>query len=142
MRQACLALLLACVAQSAPAAVYKYVDADGNVTFSDHYRPGAVKFLDTRDGGTIRSTPRKRGGVETPADFPRVDARTQSRRDDVRRSLLLDERKNEENALAAVRSQIDNGKARTVAEREKLDESRRLHEKNIEMLDKELARIK
>ncbi|NTV96166.1 MAG: DUF4124 domain-containing protein [Thiobacillus sp.] len=124
------------------AAVYKYVDADGNITFSDRYRPGAVKFLDSGSGTALSTSPRKRAGIPTPADFPRVDRNTQNKRDDVRRSLLQEERSNEENALSGIRTQLIDGKPRSTAELNKLQESRRLHEKNIEMLDKELARIK
>lgn len=133
-------LSLALLALPAQAAVYKYVDADGNVTFTDRYRPGAIKFLDTEPGHTPAATPGKRSG--TPANFPRVDRKTQSRRDDVRRALLLEERGNEEKALADVRAQLTDARPRNPGDLGRLEESRRLHEKNIEMLDKELARIK
>lgn len=143
MQKALPALLLLSLALPAEAAIYKYVDAEGNVTFTDRYRPGAVKLVD--DGNhTVAPSARRRGGQTSasPANFPRVDRQTQSRRDDVRRSLLLDERKSEENALAAVLSALAGGKPRSPADQAKLQENRRLHEKNIEMLDKELARIK
>lgn len=137
----CLALLVS----PAQAAIYKYVDGEGNITFTDRYRPGAVKLVDTPDSGSPTSSsdkPRKRASANpSPANFPKVDKQTQSKRDDVRRSLLLEERKNEETALAGVLSALTGGK-RSAAESARLQESRRLHEKNIEMLDKELARIK
>lgn len=145
MSKALPALLLVCLALPAQAAIYKYVDAEGNITFTDRYRPGAVKLVDSAEGPTTPvTTPRKRGSRAgpSPADFPRVDSQTQRKRDDVRRTLLTEERNNEENALAALRATLANGKPRSATEQTKLTESRRLHEKNIEMLDKELARLK
>jgi hypothetical protein len=141
MTKRLLVLLLAGLSAPAMAAIYKFVDEDGNVTFSDRYRPGAVKFFDGGTGHAVSTSPRKRASMPTPANFPRVDSHTQNRRDDIRRDLLLEERKNEENALASVRAGLADLK-RSAAERGKLAESQRLHEKNLEMLDKELARIK
>ncbi|MFA5082252.1 MAG: DUF4124 domain-containing protein [Hydrogenophilaceae bacterium] len=143
MMKALFVLLLAGLALPAQAVIYKYVDADGNVSFSDRYRPGAVKFIDDGKGHAI-SAPRKRRayGAPSPADFPRIDQKTQSRRDDIRRTLLLEERGNEERSLKTTRATLTDGKPRSAAEQGRLIENQRLHEKNIEMLDKELARIK
>lgn len=141
MSKTLIAALLAAQALPAWAAVYKYVDADGSVTFTDRYRPGAVKYLDDGKGHVI-GAPRQRSGTTSPAGFPRVDPGTQGRRDQVRRDLLLEERKAEEDALAGTRAQLADGKPRSAAERARLQETLRLHERNIEMLDAELARIK
>jgi len=147
MLQAYVFLLALILSVPAQAAIYKYVDAEGNITFTDRYRPGAVKLVDTQDTPTGTATPaRKRngGGVKSgsPANFPKVDSGTQRKRDDVRRSLLLEERTAEATALAAVCALLGDGRKRAAAELAKLQESQRLHEKNLEMLDKELARIK
>ena len=151
MSRAYFTLLLASLTLPAQAAIYKFTDAEGNVTFTDRYRPGAVKVADTQGDGKGESSPattvtlprkRSRTGNPSPADFPRVDRQTQSKRDDVRRTLLLEERNNEVIALAAARASLAGDKPRSGAEQAKLAENRRLHEKNIEMLDKELARIK
>lgn len=142
------AMLALAFAAQAQAAIYKYVDAEGNITFTDRHRPGAVKVIDTQDSlVTTVPTPRKSSGGAaakhnpSPASFPKVDKSTQNKRDDIRRNLLVEERNNEANALATVREQLANSK-RPAAELARLKESQRLHEKNIEMLDKELARIK
>ncbi|MDD4881307.1 MAG: DUF4124 domain-containing protein [Gallionellaceae bacterium] len=138
-----LTLLLTGLALPAQAVIYKYVDADGNVTFSDRYRPGAVKFIDDGKGHAISTSRKHRGNVgPSPANFPRVDRQTQNKRDDIRRTLLLEERGNEEKSLAATRANLASGKQRPAVEQNRLIENQRLHEKNIEMLDKELARIK
>ena len=143
MLKALFALVAAGLAMPAQAAIYKYVDAEGNITFTDRYRPGATKLVDT-PGDASTAAPRKsrRHASPSPANFPKVDRQTQSRRDDVRRTLLLEERGNEEKALAGTLANLASGKPRTGAEQTRLLENRRLHEKNIEMLDKELARIK
>jgi hypothetical protein len=150
MLKICFALLAIALASQAQAAIYKYVDAEGNHHYSDRHRPGAVKVADTPDPlVTTVPTPRKSSGSKTssaknnpsPANFPKVDPSTQNRRDDIRRNLLVEERTNEAKALAAVREQLANTK-RPAAELARLKEGQRLHEKNIEMLDKELARIK
>lgn len=149
MLKICFVMLLVVSASQAQAAIYKYVDAEGNTTFTDRHRPGAVKLIDTQDSlVTSVPTPRKSSGGRasakhnpSPTSFPKVDASTQNRRDDIRRKLLTEERTNEANALAAVREQLANNK-RPAAELARLKEGLRLHEKNIEMLDKEMARIK
>jgi hypothetical protein len=146
MLQRYLLLLSLILAMPAQAAIYKYVDADGNITFTDRYRPGAVKLVDTRDDAGSAGTPARKPNSgrlsSSPANFPKVDSGTQRRRDDVRRSLLLEERTAEQSALAGVRAALGDGKKRSAPEQTRLIESQRLHEKNIEMLDKELARIK
>lgn len=135
-------LFLAGLAWPAQAAIYKCTNAEGDVLFTDNKRAGACKLVEGESG---TAAPRKRAsqtGNPSPASFPKVDKQTQSKRDDVRRTLLLEERGNEEKALAATRASLANGKPRTPAEQARLTENQRLHEKNIEMLDKELARIK
>lgn len=139
-------LQLAAVALPAEAAIYKYVNADGVVTYSDKYRPGASKLMEAGNGAVIVRTPRTHGSVSTavsPANFPRVDAGTQRRRDDGRRAILLEERATEAKNLAAAQAALSSAaKQRPAADIIKLSEGVRLHEKNIEMLDKELARLR
>lgn len=136
---------LALLALPCQAAIYKYVDSDGNITFSDQYRPGAVKIAESPDVEPGKATKNRRRGKSfsraTPANFPRVDAATQQKRDDVRRMLLQEERGKEEKNLAAAKAAQATGKG-TPDQREKQAENVRLHEKNIELLDAELARIK
>ncbi|MFZ5472892.1 MAG: DUF4124 domain-containing protein, partial [Pseudomonadota bacterium] len=74
----------------------------------------------------------------SPYYFPRVDQATQQQRDSMRRQLLLNELQQEQRHLAAAQAAqrqpgVDAGKAA---------EAVRLHEKNIEMLNQELARIR
>lgn len=138
------AILLAGLATPAHAVIYKCVSPEGEITFADRRLSRSCHVFDSAGGpaGTASSPRRKASSNPSPASFPKVDRQTQQKRDDVRRTLLQEERKNEENALAAVRASLGDGKSRSPAERTKLTENQRLHEKNIEMLDKELARIK
>ncbi len=65
----------------------------------------------------------------TPADFPRVDAPTQQQRDSTRRKILADELANERSALEQAKT---TGKTTDIT----------LHEKNIQMLEKEISSVK
>jgi hypothetical protein len=139
-----LLFLLACA--PAQAAIYKYVDADGNVTLTDRYRPGAIKLLDTDTPArpTTISTPRQnnRSAKPSPAGFPRVDSTTQRQRDDIRRSVLQEERSKEMKGLETAQATLDTPVKRPQDELDRLNASIARHKKNIEMLDKELARLK
>jgi len=140
------AFILSILATPCQAAFYKIVDRDGNVTYTDKYRPGAIKFADAAPGGPVTITLSRQHGrpsyKASPANFPKVDAATQHKRDDVRRTLLEEERRNEQRSLASARATLATAAKRPTVEQQKLAENVRLHEKNIEMLDKELARIK
>jgi hypothetical protein len=140
------ALILAVLASPGNAAIYKYVDADGNVTFTDKNRPGAIKIAeDVAHSPVTISSPARRSKTSnntSPANFPKVDAATQHMRDDIRRTLLEEERGKEQKNLATARATQTNSAKHTPAEQEKLADNIRLHEKNIELLNKEMARIK
>lgn len=138
-----IAVILALVVMPAQADIYKFVDEDGHVTYSNTARPGAKRIITDRASPkptATSSSPRARASSNpTPASFPRVDTATQRQRDDVRRNLLVNELKAEEKLLATARSALSGKQGPDAA---KLTESVRLHEKNIEMLNKELAHIK
>lgn len=144
MRHIRLALIALIACAPAQAAIYKYVDADGNVTFSDKYRRGAVKLDYNSNSPVTISTPRSSRSVSqpSPANFPRVDSSTQRQRDDIRRTLLLEERDKEVKGLESARTTLNTPTKRSPSELDRLSENVRRHQKNIEMLDKELARIK
>jgi hypothetical protein len=136
-----LACLLALACLPARADIYKHVDEDGHVTYSNTARPGAKRIsIDPAPKAKAASgAPKaKASSTPTPAGFPKVDAGTQRQRDDVRRQLLLDELKSEEALLATARSAL----ASRGPDSARLAESVRLHEQNIGMLNKELANLK
>jgi len=131
------------------AEIYKFVDENGVVTYTNMPRPGTKPQLVIPDISRPSSVPatvdkkaKSSGKIATPGYFPKVDTGTQSKRDDMRRQLLVEELRSEERNLAASRSELASGSRRPGADIGKLSESVRMHEKNIEMLNKELSHIR
>lgn len=86
--------------------------------------------------GSAEPTPTSTGkksktaaATATPADFPRVDAATQQQRDNSRRKILDTELSAERSALQQAKN---SGNTADIA----------LHEKNVQMLEKEISGIK
>ncbi|HQR50221.1 MAG TPA: DUF4124 domain-containing protein [Methylophilaceae bacterium] len=142
----------------AHAEIYKQVDADGHVTYSNVPIKGATKLnLDPPPSGS--SSTKAPARTATPANFPRVDQETQRQRDDKRRQILEDELANEKKALEEARKNYVEGEAnpemftaaggkrfRNVPKYEEkmkgLQEDVSQHEKNVELLEKELGSLK
>jgi hypothetical protein len=147
-----LSLILAAPAQ---AEIYKYVDENGQVTFTDVYRKGARRI--ELPGAPTQlpasgKTPRRASYNPSPADFPRIDAGTQKRRDDVRRQVLQDEIDGERRNAEEARRQLALGERLQPGERaadasyrnrvNKLRASVQQHEQNIVSIQRELANLK
>ena len=102
-------LLSALVCLPAHAEIYKYVDANGNVTFTDVPRKGerAAKIYDLParplDEAARPKAVRKRPAEYGPANFPRINPATQRKRDDLRMKILNDE-------LARERKELTEGR--------------------------------
>ena len=148
---------LLCLILVAPvqAEIYKYVDENGQVTFTDVYRkgakrielPGAPAPLPDRD-----KTPGRASYNPSPADFPRIDAGTQQRRDDIRRQVLQDEIAGERRNADEARRQLVLGERLQPGERAtdatylnrvaKLRATVQQHEQNIASIQRELANLK
>ena len=151
---------------SAGAEIYKQVDADGNVTYSNIPMKGATR-LDIEPSVPSGSAPAKSTKTPTPANFPRVDKSEQKQRDGKRRQILEEELANEHLALEQAKKDLaedetdpevfkttiagKDGKPKVVTRRnvakfqekmERLQENVSLHEKNIELLEKELSSLK
>lgn len=142
-------LLLLALPHIAFGEIYKFVDENGLVTYTNMPRPGVKPQMvipDFSRPNAMPATPDKKakpsGRIATPGYFPRVDTGTQSKRDDMRRQLLVEELRSEERNLAASRSELSQGSRRPGADIGKLTEAVRMHEKNIEMLNKELSHIR
>ena len=146
-----LPLFLLLCTTTVQADIYKYVDEHGHVTLSDKPRPGAQKLTGSGPAPE-KNAPRATTRTPTPAHFPRVDTATQRNRDDMRRQLLNQEMDAERQGLARALAARSNGSRPQPGEMasspayldrlKRLDETVRLHEKNIEMLNKELARVR
>ena len=144
-----LGLLFFVLPNIAAGEIYKFVDENGVVTYTNMPRPGVkpqIIIPDISRSVSPRSTPAEKpkssGKIATPSYFPKVDKGTQVKRDDMRRQLLVEELRSEERNLAASRNELSQGSRRPGADVGKLTESVRMHEKNIEMLNKELSHIR
>jgi hypothetical protein len=144
--------------------VYKCVDVQGRVEFTDTGKKGC-KALDLP--GYIPAPPERRGpapaagragnpapaaATPSPSNFPRVDTSQQRARDDDRRGILTDELRAEEKKLADLRATFNNGEPeRQGNERNYAKYQERVAqmrddisrtERNIEALRREIANIK
>lgn len=153
-------------AAHAQTTVYKCVDAQGRVEFTDTGKKGC-KALDlpgyipapperrapapaaSRQGG---AAPAAAASTPSPANFPRVDTSQQRVRDDDRRAILNDELRAEEKKLADLRQVFNNGEPeRQGNERNYAKYQERVAqmrddisrtERNIEALRREIANIR
>jgi hypothetical protein len=153
MRLQTLALIFLLVPVSAYAEIYKYVDENGQVTFTDVYRRGA-KRLDVPSGPQgLTGKPQKRASLNpSPANFPRIDAATQRKRDDIRRQVLQDEIASERKNVDDARRQLALGSRLQVGERAtdstyasrvaRLRAAIEQHEQNVSAIQRELSNLK
>jgi hypothetical protein len=145
-------LILAAPAQ---AEIYKYVDENGQVTFTDVYRKGAKRLDIPGAPAPLPSggkAPRKASYNPSPADFPRIDADTQKRRDDIRRQVLEDEIASERRNADEARRQLALGERLQPGERatdttylsrvSKLRSTVQQHDQNVISIQRELANLK
>ena len=143
--------------------VYKCVDEQGRVEFTDTSRKGC-KALDL-PGYSPPPAPRASAPIPavrpmspvpaaavTPASFPRVDTAQQRARDDDRREILNDELRIEQKKLADLRRDFNNGEperqgnernyakyqARVASMRDEIGRT----ERNIEALQREISNIR
>jgi hypothetical protein len=156
------ALLLPVLAQ---AEIYKTIDANGNVTYSNVKLKGAKKLnLEPADtsfgtnagGGAGNETKRApQAKTPTPASFPKVDAGTQNQRDGKRKEILQGELDAEKKALEdAKKAQAEGAsnpevfktkEGKTFRNVAKFDEKMKAlqadvdaHQRNIDLLTKEI----
>jgi hypothetical protein len=161
-----LLLLALAASSSAFAEIYKHVDADGRVTYSNIKSKGSTRLEIDPDANNIsndrakvkaNSTANKR--TATPDSFPRVDKDTQNQRDGKRRSILQGELDAEKAALEEAKKAYAEGESnpevyktasgqtfRNVpkfeAKMKSLQENVDNHQKNIELLQKELDSLR
>jgi hypothetical protein len=145
----------------AEAEIYKHVDADGRVTYTNVPMKGAVKtnIESPASSSSSDKADRPSSSTPTPANFPRVDKEDQKQRDDKRRQILQEELAQERQALEEAKKNLAEGETkpevfrgkdgktyRNVAKfqekMDKLQEEVSLHEKNIGLLEKELSSLK
>ncbi len=166
------ALLFALMAPAlVHAEIYKHVDAEGRVTYSNVKIKGAKKLdlepADTNFGGDNSASSRDKirapqAKTATPASFPKVDASTQNLRDNKRKDILLSELEAEKLALARAKlayaegeskpevyqKRNANGSTSTFRNVAKFQEKMQglqadvdVHQRNIQLLTKEIGAI-
>jgi len=144
-------LLGAAAGAAAQGSVCKYVDAGGNIVFSNLPPEKGMRKISCMSGeeGPQKTSPVAKS-TPTPGGFPRVDPGTQKSRDDVRRKVLADELAAEESLLNEARIAYANGAPAPLPEeqataekyRERIARMRQavaLHERNVEALKKEIG---
>ena len=147
----------------ASAEIYKYVDADGKVTYSNVKIKGAKKLVlepaDTNFGGDNSPSQRpKSSKTATPEGFPKVDANTQKARDNSRKEILQSELEAEKAALEEAKKAYAEGASKPEVYKTKDGKTMRnvpkfeekmnslqadvdAHQRNIELLEKEISTI-
>lgn len=152
------ALLALLVCATAQGQIYKCQPPGGSVEYTDINRGSYCKAMDL-PGATIPAPARRAGPatrsvspVATPGEFPRVDGAEQRARDNDRRAILEDELRNEQQKLAELRREYNNGEPerrgdeRNYAKYQErvatLRDSISRSEKNIEALKREIANIR
>lgn len=146
-------LLLPCLVYVgfAQADVYKRVDKDGNVTYSNTPLKGGKKI-------ELEPLPTMNPYKESASEHDMVNKGVQKRRDDDRRKILEDELASEEKLLAEARQNLQDAQdnpqvshvgGKTYRNVEGQQEAIKaaqdqvtLHEKNIEALKQELSQFK
>lgn len=111
-----LIVLMQSFAMNAYAEIYKRVDADGRVTYSNTKTKGATKLELDPDANTISNDRPKAANTAnrrtaTPGDFPRVDEKTQTQRDDKRKDILISELEAEKLALEEAKKAYAEGES-------------------------------
>lgn len=147
------------------AEIYKQIDSEGRVTYSNVKLKGAKKLdlepADTNFGGDNSASRREetrssKAKTATPASFPKVDAGTQNQRDGKRKDILQSELEAEKQALAQAKLAYIEGESKpevykgaggkTFRNVAKFDEKMKglqadidVHQRNIELLNKEIS---
>ena len=149
---------------SAQAEIYKQVDADGHVTYSNVKIKGAKKIMiepaDTSFGTSGEGSKRANSRSATPASFPKVDSETQKQRDGSRREILQSELETEKKALEDAKKAYAEGESKPeVFQKKNADGSSSTfrnvnkfqekmknlqadvdaHQRNVELLEKEIG---
>ncbi|MBC7698267.1 MAG: DUF4124 domain-containing protein [Bacteroidia bacterium] len=157
-------LITLAFSSSAFADIYKRIDADGHVTYSNSKTKGATRLDFDPDANTIandRPKPNSSGNkrTATPEGFPKVDKQTQSQRDGKRQDILQNELDSEKVALEEAKKAYAEGESKpevyqkrnangttsTFRNVPKFDEKLKSlqadidsHQNNIDLLQKEL----
>lgn len=156
------AIITAMLSSNAFAEIYKRVDADGRITYSNVKTKGATRLELDPDANTIANNPPRVNDkssnnkrTATPDSFPKVDKQTQNQRDSKRQDILKNELESEKTALEQAKKAYAEGESnpevfraangKTFRNVPKFDEKMKdlqadvdSHQNNIQLLEKEL----
>ena len=133
-------LLLCLIPLCAQAEIYKAVDADGHVTYSNAPIKGGKRVVVMPAAETVHEHSGDAG-----RDFPKVNGETQKERDGARRKILEDELKAEEGLLSISKQSLKTGDADYPKDQEKIKTLTRqvdLHQGNVDALKAEISKLK
>lgn len=156
------ALIAIMLSGNAFAEIYKRVDPDGRITYSNVKTKGATRLELDPDANTISNDRVKTSNnkrTTSPEGFPKVDKDTQNQRDGKRKDILKNELESEKSALDQAKKAYTEGESnpevfktsdgRTLRNVPKFEEKMKnlqaevdSHQKNIELLQKELDSLK
>ena len=147
-------VLTACMSPTAFADIYKCVGADGQVTYSNMPDKNCKRLSFDPIPAASPASPaaaRPAARTPTPASFPKVEENAQKARDNDRRRILESELEAEQKNLAqakkeladqeAVRSGDERNYQKVLDRLQPFKDKVALHERNIEAIQKELARL-
>ena len=163
-----LLLFVIAFSSNAFAEIYKRIDADGRITYSNTKTKGATRLDIDPDANTIVNDNKPKTNTDnkhtsTPEGFPKVDKQTQNQRDSKRQDILLSELEAEKLALEEAKKAYAegaskpevyqkknaNGTTSTFRNVPKFDEKMKglqadidSHQNNIELLQKELDSLR
>jgi len=151
------------VSNNGLADIYKYTDSNGVTTYTNIKPEGnskselVISGPKSAEPSPVAREKKSSAKTPSPANFPKVDNQTQNQRDQKRRELLMSELDQEKQALENAKQLYEdaqntpevyrgaNGKTfRNVAKYEEklhvIEAEIQAHERNIELLNKELNR--
>lgn len=144
-------IALAWAASPACADVFKCVDDDGHVTYTNA-KPSPKSKCTALSRDQRVSTVPGRASAPSPPGFPKVDSDTQKARDNDRRKILerelateqknLEQAKKELAEQEAIRTGDERNYQRVIERLQPFKDRVALHERNIESLKKEMANLR
>lgn len=136
----------------ARADVFKCVDEDGHVTYTNTKPSPKAKCTTLSRDQRVSTVPGRATNAPSPASFPKVDGDTQKARDNDRRKILEQELATEQKSLEQAKKDLSEQETiRTGDERnyqrvldrlQPFKDKVALHERNIEALKKEIGNLR
>ncbi|MDP1652414.1 MAG: DUF4124 domain-containing protein [Rhodocyclaceae bacterium] len=143
---------LAWIALPAWADVYKCVDEDGHVTYTNTKPSPKAKCTALSRDQRVSTVPGRATNTPSPAGFPKVNGDVQKARDNDRRTILeqelaaeqknLDQSKKELAEQEAVRTGGESNYQRVLERLQPYKDKVALHERNLEALKREIGNLR